>query len=60
MTFNRFPRTLEEFMISAEAQQFNEQVNGGKTAPELEIVMTVELMKDIVRRIRRLENRHVV
>jgi len=60
MTFNRFPKTIEEFMIAAEAQQFAEQVSDGQVSDEHQIVMTVELMKDIARRVRRLENRSVV
>lgn len=55
--FNDSPKTLEEFLISAEAVQFSEQVRNGQVDPDKQVVLTLELMKDIARRIRHLEHR---
>lgn len=55
--FNDSPRTLEEFVISAEAVQFSEQVRNGAVDPDKEITLTLELIKDIARRIKELEYR---
>lgn len=52
----RSPRTMEEFMIAAEEVQFAEMTTGDNGH---EVILTLELFKDVVRRIRALEHRDV-
>lgn len=42
-------------MISSEAVLFAEQINGGKIDQSQQIVLTLELMRDVARRIRAIE-----
>jgi hypothetical protein len=42
-------------MISSEAVLFTEQINGGKIDQAQQIVLTLELMRDVARRIRAIE-----
>lgn len=56
-TYNRYPETLEELMISIEAVQFKEQVTGKPAPYEESIVLTHNMMKDLVRRLQRLERK---
>lgn len=53
---HRAPRTMEEFMIAAEEVQFAELTEGEN---DHEVILTLELFKDVVRRIKRLEHRDV-
>jgi len=55
VAWNQWPKTVEEVMLAIEAIEFKEVITGQTVSPYESIVLTNELMKDICRRIIRLE-----
>ncbi len=57
--WNVTPRTVEEAIVSVEAVKCYETIYGETCPPEMSVLLTNELMLDIMRRIVRLESRDV-
>lgn len=57
--WNITPRNLEEGIVAVEAVKCYETIYGEPCPPEMSIILTNDLMLDVMRRIIRLESRDV-
>lgn len=58
VAWNQWPKTVEEALLAIEALEFQEVVTGQAVTAYESIVLTNELMKDICRRIMKIEADH--